>query len=296
MGRNSGDASKNKKIRTIAIVSILVMMVGAFVIWGGPALGLYSMGADEDEEVVVIPVVEYDFYAFNMTSAFNSNTSLKYVNCTPYTVSSIGLDDEDIAALTYSDFTAGTKKTDIDEKDQFDIDDYDDELVIFLLEQKDSQSKWISPVPGINYDTMMNESTDINLIAFERDGGSFTVNQTTDQKWTVQVKAITDAHDSKLGFESPLFDFPNDVWNYTVIRLKCNETSKFANFDMPAAALEVVNGEYSFFYFSDDWTSVNFTDYALNIASTVGTDFELIEIASGYGNLDSAITIYDTQN
>lgn len=293
MGRNSGDASKNKKIRTIATVSILVLMVGAFAIWGGPALGLYSMGADEDDDEVV--EIVYDFYAFNMTDSING-VSLELVNCTPYYVSTVGLDDDDIAALTYSDFTAGTKKINIDETDKFDIDDYEDKLVIFLLEQKYAQDKWISPIGGINYDTMMNKSTDLNLIAFESDGGGFTVNQTADPKWTVQVKAITDAYKSKLGFESPLFDFPTDAWNYTTIRLKCNETSKYANFDMPNAALESVDGVYSYFYFSDDWTSVDFTEYALNIASTIGTDFELIEIACGYGNLDSSITIYDTQN
>jgi len=282
------------KIPTWAII------LGAIVVIGGlGTAGIYFIL--QTGETGFVAEDEADFYSFAVNATLTGEEMLN-VTCTPYTVSDIGLDDDDIAALVFADFTAGTAKSKIDATDEFDIEDYEDKLVIFKLTEWQCQDLWVSPIPGINNVTMMNASTDLNLIAFERDGGSFTANQTDDCKWSIQVKAlngtkITTGKEEAKGFSSPNFDFANDVWNYTVIRIESNlTTNTFTLFEMPDAVDEIVSGSYTYFYFSDDWTSVDFNLYNLNLASTLGTVYEMIGIAAGYGNLDSSVTIYDTQN
>ena len=173
------------------------------------------------------------------------------------------------------------------------------------MDHDDYEAVWIiAPVLGGETVYMMNRTSDLNGVAYETDGGSFTQNQTTDREWTYSVKAsiigiqgtATDDEKYEKGLPGANYDFVNDVFNFNVIRLEFNTTASHTFSEITGNYDEVINGTYSYFYFLDDWITEEFSDYLCKFGSALGEDFEVISCAWGYGNLDSAITIYDTQN
>ncbi|WP_371801765.1 hypothetical protein [Candidatus Lokiarchaeum ossiferum] len=287
-----------KQTKGLAFGTLGILALAAFFIWGAPAIGLYSQGGTDDGDLVVdnsTVAVTYDYYAFNVTEELTGEL-LEDITCTPYYVDATGMNEEEIDDLRYADFTAQTAVLDLDANDEFEIEDYEDGFVIFKMSHADCGVKWVYDiVEGLNNITMMNRTTDINIMGYERDGGSSTFADTNDREWVINVRAISDTYESKLGFEVPLYDFPNYAWNYSVCKLTWNTTAQYSFSDMPGAVNEVIGGNNTYFYFDESITSDEWNAFNLNIGSTLGSTFEAEKIEWGVGNKDSSITIYDSQ-
>jgi len=282
--------TKNRRmwIIVIGIILIMIIVVG-IILWQYFAL----------QSSIVI--AEDDFFAFNPVDSL-SGVDVDDVNCTEYNVDISEMDAEEIEDLLYSDFTAEAVKGDIDLNDQFSQDT--DYIQVFFLDHDDYEAVWVmSPVLGGETVYMMNRTSDLNGIAYETDGGSFVQNQTTDREWTYTVKASdvgiqgtgVDDEDYEKGLPGANYDFVNNVFNFNVIRIQYNTTAAHTYSEITGNYDELVNGTYSYFYFLDDWTNEDFSDYLCKFSAGLGDTFEVLNVGWGYGNLDSAITIYDTQ-
>lgn len=273
----------------IPIMAIALVFIGGYYL--GNSLGWWTPAPVEP---AVVPT--YDYYSFNATELF-SGTEIEDFNATEYTVDISEMTAEEIADLTYADFTAETIEA-IDAEDTFDIDA--DLIQVFEITATGYSSKWVFPVPGENLVYLANQSADINIIAYETDGGGSTFASTTDDEWTITVIPTTTDVDYPEGWDSYNYDFENSdvdnlLYDCVVIGVEVNDTSASSYVSCADAYDEVVDGNVTYFYFATDISNAAPLTVDIVLSSGLGDTFEGVELNVFYGNLDTTLTEYDVQ-
>jgi hypothetical protein len=268
-----------------SVALILLVLVGGY--FGGKALGWWGAAP-------VIPGADPTAYTFTVTEV-RTGVLIEDFNVTEYRYEILETDtDADLEELVYADYTAEAIAA-AHLNDEFDIEaEYKQ---VFLISATGYSSKWVNPAAGVNYVELVNQSADINMMAFETDGGSSTVNDTSDYEWTVMFVATTTDTDYPEGFDSSNYDFVNDAFDYVAVKVTFNTTAVANWAKMDGALTEVLSGSTLIYYFtadcfSDEWNTelLEFNDSKLN------DDFHVHSIALCYGNADSTLTVLDTQS
>lgn len=191
--------------------------------------------------------------------------------------------DDEIADLLYADYTLDTTKN---SGDSF-TPDFATYLYWIHINGDDIVDRWEQLTPldlGIATYYVMNETEDISMLAYSSNLTT-TVNQTDYREWNIKTFCLDDAGEltDEEGFRS-YYDFENDVNVNLVIRVEFNTTAQLSwcadNSNLGAS--EVAAGEY--LYYEYPITVTGESDFQIKFGSTIGTAFEVIEIAFGVGS------------
>lgn len=285
-------AKKKFDVRMFAIVIsvIIVVGVGGYFVVTQTALFQAQVGGFTTTTTTTTNVTAADWVSFQFLDRFSGKEIEDDVNVTPYFCSDISeLTAEEADELRYSDFTADDLEANVDSGDKFDLDD--DEYRVFLVEHPDCYPVWVYSYSAgvINSVELTNATAAVNILAYERDGGGITLNQTSDRYWTVQVKAQTADIEYTQGIPGLSWDFENYAWNLTGFRVLFNCTGKGSYVDITGTVSKGVAGNYTYCFMGDVWSSADWKSYTVNFAEGLGSLFEVISIEPVFGSLDGDV-------
>lgn len=214
-----------------------------------------------------------------------------------YRASIEDLTAEEIADLTFADFTLDEGK-DSGESYDPDLTEY---TYYCKINGSDIDEQWFVPELGTNSITVMNSTEDTAMLAYSTDELSSTILNTNYDKWTVQMQTLdaaegTGVATNKEGF-LPYYDYEDDDTKYVVIRIAYNTTSQlsFCDFDSTYDYNErCVSGTNNYTYYEVDATLIGELEFDIQFDSNLGSTYEVLAIAVGYGTADS-FTQWDTQ-
>ncbi len=221
-----------------------------------------------------------------------SEDELADVTVTPYTCDITDLTDEEIADLVYADFTAGTAKTSVESDDKLDLED--DAITIFLIEHADCWDSWLtSYTPGmINEVNLVNASADANIQHFARDGSTTTLNETDIEEWSFMIFAETTDTDYVQGYPGQSYDFENDCWNRTGVRVLYNTTAKGSWSTIKTAGwIKEVSGNYTYFWQNEPLLYANPLKLDVDfLTASLQVDFNVTSAEVVWGSLEGEVT------
>jgi hypothetical protein len=282
-----------------SLLIIGIVLIGGF--FAGRALGWWGAVAPTPTPT---PTGDVDYFTFTVYVDGNTDpdVALDTFNVTEYRYDYSEVDEADLedtlADLLYADFTAETT-VEADDDDEFDVEA--ETIQVFKIDAWDDYGnygyKWIlTPALGENVVYLLNSSSDMNLIAFETDGGSSTLNQTNDRYWTVNWIATTTDTEFVHGWDSSNFDFENDLFNYVAVKFTLNTTASRAYASCGSELEEIADGVYLIYYFSADLFSDVMQSADFVFSTGLGTTYEIEQVDVCYGNVDGTLTSYDSQN
>jgi hypothetical protein len=145
----------------------------------------------------------------------------------------------------------------------------------------------------------MNETEDVAMVAYSTDELSTTINQTNYDKWTIQTQTLDGAEGtgeatSKEGYVS-YYDFEDDDWSYVCLEITFNTTAQLSWCDFDSSYEYNERAAGSVLFYEIECLLVGSTTFEIDLASTLGTSFEVIGMAISYGDADSN-TDWDSQN
>ena len=280
MSRDNENIKKN--VGRAALVLLLLGTTVSAIIWGGPALGLYTLS--QEPEVVDPPVVEVDYYSFNVTDALTGKVLTDAVRKT-YVLDTDGLTDEEIYEKPFSAYTLDDTQLDIVATEKVLKANFVDEKAEFLISCDGYYSEWVDFKLGMNNVSLFNASTSVAFTGYDNLGNS-TLNQTITEKWNFMLRANTDTHESKLGIPGINYDCSIKAYNYTGIKFTFNATLALGSWiSVDGYLAEVISGSSVYVYLGNDWTTEKWTNYEVTFSDKLNTDFEVISAVPFVGNI-----------
>ena len=280
------------------IIGFAVIAVGLFLgLYIFPSvLGWYSLTP------AVTPTAETE-YRLNFFDALDSTNDDEVDPTIAWvTVDISDLEVDEIEDLVYTDYTSDGSGDDHD---------YDeDEIHIAKITQTGFVSQyWTTDsrvadgnLPllqlGDNNVYLYNTTEDVSIAAWSKLG--VTVNQTDEDEWIIVTNCL-DASEAaaadvthKEGYRY-YYDFENACWMAPTIKVTYNTTatSAFVALEDTLVHREACSTVYTYIELNTNLSDVN--EFHLDFGSGLGTDFEVITITFGYGNIDS-YTSWDSQS
>jgi len=283
--RMSAMSAKSAKNTQIAIFSFLLIALCVGGYFGGSALGWWGATAATADPTTM------DFVVLDRVSGeeFDDDDHDIYIyKCDISTKTTDEIED-----LIFSDYTYDTSK---DNGETYTPEE--DEIYFAKLNGSDIVEYWFIPVLGVNTLYALNETEDVAINAYSTDELSNTVNQTNYDKWTIQTQTLDGAEGtgeatSKEGYAS-YYDFEDDDWFYVCLEITFNTTAQLSWCDFDSSYQYNERAAGSVLFYEIKCLLVGFNTFEIDLGSTLGTDFEVIQFAISYGDADSN-TDWDSQ-
>lgn len=270
-----------------------------FLVFGGPALGWYSIGT---ADTVVVPD-EYEIVLHDALDSTNDDEIDDAATITWYRAKISNLEEGEIEDLQYSDFSADGTGDDKNPDDDY--------TYIASISGTDLVTQWVCTdsrvfegnLPVISLGTnniyVYNETEDLALSAYSPVGGT-TFNQTDYRDWTVVVNCL-DATESATADVTNLEGYAyyycpsTGTWLTPVIAVTYNTTATtaFGAFQGTETCEEAAAA--TVLYFEIRANISGSTEFDIRLGSGLGTTFEVTQIAVGWG-YSGSFTSKDTQN
>lgn len=279
-----GMSAKSAKQTQIAVFAVLFIGIIAGGYFGGQALGWWGA-------TVTVDPTTFDFVVLdrvNGTDVDDDDHDIYIYKCD---ISSKTTDE--IEDLVFSDYTYDTSK---DNGDSYTPEA--DEIYWAKLNGSDIVEYWFIPVLGTNTIYALNETEDVAMVAYSTDELSTSINQTNYDKWTIQTQTLNGAEGTgvattKEGYAS-YYDFEDDDWFYVCLEITFNTTAQLSWCDFDSTYDYNERAAGSVLFYEIKCLLIGSNTFEIDLGSTLGTDFEVIQFAISYGDADSN-TDWDTQ-
>jgi len=302
MGNKNNKTTKNGKnppksnapMITIIILSVFLLGAigyGSYAIFG--AVTPVTTVADEFE------IIPYD--ALDSTNTEDLEDDVEYAW---YRAKVASLTEEEIEDLTWADFSAdGTGDNKDPDSDYVYIVKIYDATAPDIVEQYWSSDARLfegkMPVLqlGDNRVGIYNETEDVSLVAYAPEGG-VEFNQTNYREWNVLWNCLdasegTGEYTADEGYKG-YFDPSSNKYNTLVVKITFNTTASTSWCELQNSYTNRETASGSDLYIEIDVNLYGELKTEIKFSSALGTDFEAITVAIGYGNADS-FTSWDSQ-
>jgi hypothetical protein len=280
----------------ISIIILSMLVIGGVIYAGYSIFGAVTPADTIADEFEIIP---YD--ALDSSNTEDLEDEVEYAW---YRASVDGLTEEEIEDLTWADFSAdGTG----DNKDP-------DEDYVYIVKIYDSTSSdiveqyWCSdsrifeskmPVLqlGENRVGIYNETEDVSLVAYAREGG-VVFNQTNYREWTVLWNCLdasegTGEWTADEGYKG-YFDPSVNKYKTLTMKITFNTTASTSYCELQNGYTNRETASGNDLYIEIDVNLSGTLETEIKFSSVLGTTFEAVTCSIGYGNADS-YSAWDTQ-
>ena len=294
-----------KSTKNILIVAVIIaLFVAGYVAYRNIQLQSQLAGF----QTTTKKATAYTFYVYDALNSSNDANMRDAVTINIYSKDVSSLTDSEIKDLVFSDFNL--EKT-IDSNISFTPDAKKD--YIFKINGSDVVTKYYvtdyrlfnAKVPLVSLGNISvycyNETEDVAMLAFDTETLSTTINQTDFREWEIQANCLDASEGSSAketaaqGFESH-FDPENNRNDWIVLKIEFNTTAQLSWVTYQSSDDYQMSASGNYIYIEVDRNIADSSNnFKFKFSSGLGSDFEAISAAIGYGSAASN-TIWDTQN